>query len=235
MLNLDKKFVFSSSYAAVTAKNLLDFAFSKPVNVFVKDKDSKMVGCNMHNLQMLGVTLKDVYGETLHKLVLPDDNIVIEENDKTIIRTNSAKIFAESKHIIRKQNQKIELLCVKMPLYDSSNWCCGVIGLGFYLDMTSLFEIIGLMNKLDICFSAQVLFSPYNEKICEKFSLRERQVIICLLQGKTVMEISKILNISNRTVDTFVDNIKNKLGCNSKSQIREKFYDSNFSRLFNDT
>jgi DNA-binding CsgD family transcriptional regulator len=47
-------------------------------------------------------------------------------------------------------------------------------------------------------------------------SVRENQCLNHLAFGKTAKEIGKELNISNRAIELYLKNIKNKLGCNSK-------------------
>ncbi len=55
----------------------------------------------------------------------------------------------------------------------------------------------------------------------ELLSKREKDCVFYLLRGKTAKEISKYMNISFRTVETHIQNIKNKLGCESRSDIIE--------------
>ncbi len=43
-----------------------------------------------------------------------------------------------------------------------------------------------------------------------------------LLMGKPMREIAEELLISPRTVETHIENIKNKLGCNKKSEVISK-------------
>lgn len=50
-------------------------------------------------------------------------------------------------------------------------------------------------------------------------SLRERQCLKCLLEGKTAKETASELNISYRTVESYFENIKDKLNCYSKREL----------------
>ena len=56
-----------------------------------------------------------------------------------------------------------------------------------------------------------------NSKV--RFTRRETDCIRLLLLGLTIKEISKLLVLSPRTVEVYLDNIKAKLGCTRKSQI----------------
>jgi LuxR family quorum-sensing system transcriptional regulator SolR len=63
------------------------------------------------------------------------------------------------------------------------------------------------------------------------FSDRELDCIKYLLMGKTMREISEKLFISPRTVETHLENIKNKLGCNKKSEAISKLLEIDSIRL----
>jgi len=53
-------------------------------------------------------------------------------------------------------------------------------------------------------------------------TLREHEVLYYILRGKTAKEVGKILNISNRTVESYIQHLKNKFSCNLKSELIEK-------------
>lgn len=48
---------------------------------------------------------------------------------------------------------------------------------------------------------------------------REIQTAKLMLQGKTARESACLLGLSLRTVESYIDNIKNKFGCNRKSEL----------------
>jgi DNA-binding NarL/FixJ family response regulator len=58
----------------------------------------------------------------------------------------------------------------------------------------------------------------YNPLMGSQFSLRERQIIELLLQGKTNKEIALLLQISRRTVEFHASNIYAKLGVHSRTE-----------------
>ncbi len=55
-------------------------------------------------------------------------------------------------------------------------------------------------------------------------SKREVDCLKLLVQGKTAQQVGEILDLSKRTVEYYLDNIKNKAGYRKKSEILEKFY-----------
>lgn len=52
-----------------------------------------------------------------------------------------------------------------------------------------------------------------------KFSRREEEVISYLIYGLTSKQIARKINISHRTVESYLDKIKNKLNCRSKYEV----------------
>lgn len=50
-------------------------------------------------------------------------------------------------------------------------------------------------------------------------SSREKECLELFLQGKTAQQTALLLNLSRRTVETYFENIKDKLGCLSKAEI----------------
>jgi DNA-binding CsgD family transcriptional regulator len=57
----------------------------------------------------------------------------------------------------------------------------------------------------------------------DKFSKREQDCLGLFLEGKTAKETAKVLNISPRTVEEYLANIKRKLGCKNKYELLKVF------------
>ena len=53
----------------------------------------------------------------------------------------------------------------------------------------------------------------------ERISSREREILLMIAEGKSTSEISRILVISKRTVETHRNNLMRKLGFSSQNQI----------------
>lgn len=70
------------------------------------------------------------------------------------------------------------------------------------------------------CFSTSELYKKFLSSINDvKFTLREVDVMACLINNRGEKKIASILDIAPRTVSTHVYNITNKLNCNSRDQI----------------
>ena len=55
----------------------------------------------------------------------------------------------------------------------------------------------------------------------EKLSPRERQCLKLLIKDKSAKESAAILNLSRRTVESYFENIKNKLACWNKQEVMQ--------------
>jgi DNA-binding CsgD family transcriptional regulator len=60
------------------------------------------------------------------------------------------------------------------------------------------------------------------------FTCREADVMIQLLQGKTLSATAKFLKLSPRTIEFYVKNMKTKLRCRTKSELIGKVFGSDF-------
>lgn len=63
-----------------------------------------------------------------------------------------------------------------------------------------------------------------------KLSKREEDCLYYLLQGKTAKETARFLNLSHRTVEAYIDNIRKKTFTRNKVELVSKLQ----SRLIND-
>lgn len=65
------------------------------------------------------------------------------------------------------------------------------------------------------------LFNHLNLEI-PKISNREKECLLLYLQGETGNSISETLNLSPRTVESYLVNLKNKLNCHNKTELIKK-------------
>lgn len=74
-------------------------------------------------------------------------------------------------------------------------------------------------NKLGRHQFCYMLDNNYDEI---DLSQRQSECLFFLLRGKSAKSIAKLLNISYRTVESYIEDIKYRLACSSKSEIIEK-------------
>lgn len=67
------------------------------------------------------------------------------------------------------------------------------------------------------------------DNLVTKLSVREYECLQHVAQGKTVKEVANYLMISPRTVETYVNTMKRKLCCSTKSQLLNMFWETQVS------
>lgn len=60
-----------------------------------------------------------------------------------------------------------------------------------------------------------------------KFTIKEIDVVSALINGKSIKSIAALLNLSPKTVETHLRNIKQKLNCSSKETVIDFIENSN--------
>lgn len=56
-------------------------------------------------------------------------------------------------------------------------------------------------------------------QVTTHLSLREQECVNFIAKGLTAKQIGKALNISNRTVETYLENVKRKLCCHNRAEL----------------
>lgn len=62
------------------------------------------------------------------------------------------------------------------------------------------------------------------------FTRREAECMLWLLRGKTIHGVALVLKLSPRTVEYYIKNMKNKLGCRTKFELIDLIYASEFMK-----
>ncbi|MES2378415.1 MAG: helix-turn-helix transcriptional regulator [Bacteroidota bacterium] len=101
-----------------------------------------------------------------------------------------------------------------------------------WLALTVVIILVGLIVYfyLKLIKERNLFASEENEAVflrnCTRYgvSAREIQVLRLVLQGKTYAQVSDLLYISKKTVDSHVQNIYAKVGVRNKLELIQKLY-----------
>lgn len=66
-------------------------------------------------------------------------------------------------------------------------------------------------------------------------SQRQSECLFLLLRGKTAKDIAKALNLSPRTVEAYIEQLKYKLSCTTKQDLIEKSIASGYINVLPET
>lgn len=184
-----------------------------------KDKDLNHLGCNRNLASML--KLKDpsnIIGMKDIDLIDHKDesDLFHQQNDLLVLKGNVIKGLHTSSS---PYNGSI-FYFVKKPLFDAANHISGLIYYchEFVASKTfmSLFAIDRKQFSADVYPLHYRIGSPDN---VFNLSNRELECLFLILRGKTAKQIAEIMDLSKRTVEFYIENIKNKFGCNTKSDL----------------
>ena len=107
---------------------------------------------------------------------------------------------------------------VKKQLRDNNNKTIGTVFTCFELQPTflsHLYQDLMIETKPSL-FTIGGHYDDYH------LTKRESECLFYLIRGWTAKTIAKKLNLSNKTIECYIDRIKNKLDCPNKSSLIEK-------------
>jgi len=181
---------------------------SQKVRVYLWSKDTKgkFLSCNEAMVQDNGLTKEsDIIGLTDFDLYWGKHATALRENDKRIMSVRKSYLYEEPVKIV----DHIGIIChsYKAPLFSNTKKILGTTGVGFvFIDERK--------EANHSCYRA-----VENNAIFQTFSFQEKQCLKYLLHGKTNKEIAKLLNLSPRTVEEYVNRLKLKSGCQYKREL----------------
>lgn len=149
-------------------------------------------------------------------------------SDKEIIMTEKAKIFDQLlTHIA---GQEYQYLTIKLPWYSDNNSMRGVLGFSIALGVHPLADSIsnivklGLLKDIPNIYRNKSAIPTANITSCH-LSNREIDCLCLTVRGKSAKQVGYELNISARTVEEHLNNIKRKMSVFSKAELIQKTID----------
>ncbi len=194
---------------------------SANASIYWKDKKGRYLGLNNRFTDYLcGSQLQpgDIVGSTDRDFVWVEEAPILEKNDQEVICTASSKTVVEP---CRSTDNAVKLfLSHKTPLRSQHGKIIGVFGISYYLDgnqsTSDMLKTLGFSTDL-IAFN--LLQSKYYEKPDNQLTARQIDCLFYLVKGFTIKQIAKTLSLSPRTVEHYLDTIKQKLNCESRVEL----------------
>ncbi len=180
--------------------------------LFIRDINGVYLYANkyFHNTLIDNLLISEnenIVGKDINQLYPNIENVIYNskklEHDLEVIESNKIMIFDEPTYL--SSNNILNFVTQKVP---------------FYLDG----ELLGVINVSE---SYNKLITDFGEVT---LTIRQLQTLSASFHGLPVKEIGCWLNISPRTVDTYVEQLKNNLNLNKKSDfnafiIENKLYE----------
>lgn len=214
-----------------TLKNVLD---QLPCICFWKDKNSVYKGGNKALLESNGfLTLDEIVGRCDYDLPqFYDDADKYTEQDKFSLAGNTQFNVARPHN---PDGTKAVHLIKKGPLFNDNNEITGLIGVGFEMTRLNFKDIFSMLATADLKISDFITNNSNKDPIFSykniHFTKREAQVIGNLLRGNTAASTAKNLCLSRKTVEHYIEKLKDKLDCQNKVELINKAFDLGFIDL----
>lgn len=164
-------------------------------SVYWKDSDGFFLGCNETVSKSIDLmSPSELIGHTDFDLPIRKmDANTYRKNDALVLKTQQAIRLRE---FAIKKNVKTTYSTIKMPIYDNAKQLIGVGG------------VTWIMHEEDSNASS--------------LTSRQEECLGYLARGMTMKEIAYAANLSIRTVEHYLEKVKKKLRCNSRSDLVKK-------------
>ncbi len=202
-----------------------------------KDEHSVFMYGNAEYAKIIGLPHhEDVIGRT--DFDMPCDTIhcaeLFREQDQKVIQTLS-KMRILDIHPFAGGQWKAYIF-TKTPMFDESQNVIGTIYHGVDITSTTSIEIGALLSRISIEGLKNNLIGQNSYMLNTKFAdlkLTDRQseVLFYLLRGKAVKTIALFLQLSPRTVEEYIEQLKFKFKVENKNELIDKAISSGFLNI----
>jgi len=237
----------NQGHAISSALAILDIV---PASIYIKDLNGVYLARNYFAAQMMnrlgfedGIDKEAVVGKTDYDFVHKDIADTFRANDQEIISTNPQEPQIYCEDVVLSPHQTSKQFSTKMPFHDGKGRLIGILGstVSQIVDTSSHSDsyeharqlLISALNSNSIAsinnipdHISQCLFHRQKSNhVLLKLSQRELKCLYLISKGNTHKQLAYILDISVRTVETYLNNAKLKLSCKHKSGLTKLFWE----------
>lgn len=181
-----------------------------------KDMNSAVTSCNEIFLKNIGSTNYDnVLGRTDYEFPWQKYADIYRKHELDVIAGNDYSIVFPG---VNFENRTSLYIHNKAQKKDNSGKIIGIVCHIVEIFDSSILELVFTLNECAL--NKQQIYRS-SRKHDLTLSARQEEVLFYLVRGKTTKNIARILNLSARTIESYLNDIKLKLGCSSKSELIE--------------
>lgn len=195
-------------------------------NIGWKDIQLRHLGCNDNMARFLKLKSPGaIIGLTDIELPFHTDEMAAfhAEKDQLALQGHTLKFI----HLF----QNDIYFVIKKPTIDNKQQINGII---YHCQIIRDTEFYAKLIHNDKAYYATQKHIEYRVKpdtnICN-LSNRELQCMFYILRGKTNAQIANALHLTKRTIDFYIENIKNKFGCHSKPELIIKAIEAGYMKI----
>lgn len=219
-------FQVSGTPTGFNVKDILNL----PCNVFFLNCRSEHQNLNESEAEHLGaLDAREVLGKSVLDFIHAQYAKCLLENDQDILLNQHLKILSEE--CVRLVDDAFwQALSIKMPWYNEEGNLIGTLGLGIVERQHSLPATLEKITKFGLLHEPLIEKKMPSIKIENLYNnihltIREKEVLNYLIRGKTAKDTASMLNLSTRTVEHYLESLKNKFDVSSKAALIEKIID----------
>ncbi|MBA2656571.1 MAG: PAS domain-containing protein [Tatlockia sp.] len=199
-----------------------------PFHVYFVNKESATQLLNPASLQSFNImSLKDTQGLTAWDVAKKESAAKAIYHDGLVLQSQKTLIKDELYSSLN--GLEMPLISFKYPWFNSNRELIGIFGFSIALDNQggmSLAKSMKLLSQTGL-LQAESQQHALPGLSCGEvyFTEREKTILLQLIRGKTARAIALELNRSQRTIESHIDNMKNKTNSSCKSELIEKLID----------
>lgn len=202
-----------------------------PFHVYFLNRESAVEHANSAMLDAINISsVSDIFGLTAWDILKNKSAMQAIHHDSIVLNAKRLLIKDEWSEI--SDEIRMPVLSFKYPWYDETNQLIGVFGLSIALDNKhgmSLADSMRLLTQTGLLQSENEVASlpglPCGDTY---FTQCEKVILLQLIRGKTARSIAHMIDRSQRTVESHIENMKSKTGSSTKSELIEKIVDQLF-------
>lgn len=216
---LSPKVVMPGVHSSIAHLKQLPFSF------YILNHDNCTQSINAEGAAICGFqSIDDSLGKSLLEVSQESSAMKLMNNCHEVMDSHTIKIYEEEN--IRKDNIRLQFLSIKAPLYSGDNQIIGTLGFSIVLGKHGLAESLAEIKKLGLLdahkadqLSATSLDVSKLQANHIHLSKRELDCLQLTIKGYTAKMIARVLQISHRTIEEYLNHVRIKMGVTTKSEM----------------
>lgn len=198
-------------------------------HVYVKDERGYYVACNDHMAEDLGLrNRQDIAGLADQDTIVADYcAVAFQMQDRLILEQRVCKTFYNDA-IYNGERQFYSTIKKPFSYKGSFN---NVLGISSIIN-EQIYDSVLSFNNSNASARSKRIKQHCHRPNFSSLSRREAECYFYLLRGYSASEVAVLQNISKRTVEDYIQRLKNKLGCFTKKELINTAYDYGFIAAF---
>lgn len=193
---------------------------NQPFSVWICDENSTNIMVNEDCADVCGYESPlDMIGTTAFDFLNKKQANIAVNHDQNVLKSNSLGIIDFD--FIRNDDFQTQFLDFKLPLYNESDEIIGTFACGIDMKKENVADSMAKLLSTGL-LSINAKYSQFNNIYLSK---REHQCLHYTIRGRSAKQIAKILDLSPRTIEEYIQNIKIKFNVTTKSELIEKAID----------